>query len=50
MSEFDIDVQACRMRQQRLLASMQEQNIDLAVFTQIEHIQYLAGPRFPWLQ
>jgi Xaa-Pro aminopeptidase len=47
-SPYDIDVAACRSRQRRLLAVMQSQNIDLAVVTQIEHVQYFVGPRFAW--
>lgn len=42
----DVDLQACRGRQRRLLAEMQKQNLDLVVVTQIEHVQYLVGPRF----
>lgn len=45
---FAINVDACRARQQRLLTVMQEQKLDLVVVTQIEHVQYLVGPRFPW--
>ncbi|MCA9265107.1 MAG: aminopeptidase P family N-terminal domain-containing protein, partial [Planctomycetales bacterium] len=48
MTVFAIDVQACRGRQRRLLESMQESGIDHAVLTRTEHVQYLAGPRFPW--
>lgn len=46
MNPGDTDLPACRGRQQRLLAEMQKQNLDLVVVTQIEHIQYLAGPRY----
>ena len=45
---LDIDVSACRARQLRLLEVMQQQNLDLVVVTQNEHVQYLAGPRFAW--
>jgi len=48
MSQMDIQVEACRSRQQRVLEIMQRQEIDIAIFTQIEHVQYLAGPRFNW--
>jgi len=47
--EWSINVAACRARQQRVLALMEEREIDWAVFTQAEHIQWLAGPRFAWL-
>jgi Xaa-Pro dipeptidase len=47
-ASLDIDVAACRGRQQRLLAVMQRLNVDLAIVTQIEHVQYFVGPRFAW--
>jgi Xaa-Pro aminopeptidase len=43
---FGIDVEACRRRQRRLLDVMRQLKVDLAIVTQIEHVQYLAGPRF----
>lgn len=46
MSDLDINLAACRARQQRLLAEMERQKLDLVVVTQTEHVQYLAGPRF----
>lgn len=48
MSRFEIDIIACRSRQQRLLAEMQRQQLDCVVVTQTEHVQYLSGPRFAW--
>jgi Xaa-Pro aminopeptidase len=48
MAMVDIDVAACRGRQRRLLERMAELKLDLAIFTQIEHIQWLTGPRFDW--
>jgi Xaa-Pro aminopeptidase len=48
MSTIDIDISACRQRQQRLLEVMKKHQLDLVVVTQIDHVQYLAGPRFPW--
>lgn len=45
---FAIDVAACRGRQERLLEVMRSGDIELAIVTQIEHVQYLAGPRFAW--
>ncbi len=41
-----IDVAACRTRQQRVLEIMQRMDLDLVIVTQIDHVQYLAGPRF----
>jgi Xaa-Pro dipeptidase len=49
MSGLDIDVNACRSRQRRLIVEMQKLDLDLVVVTQIEHVQYLAGPRFGWV-
>jgi Xaa-Pro dipeptidase len=48
MAALDIDVAACRGRQRRLLDRMAELKLDLAIVTQIEHIQWLIGPRFDW--
>jgi hypothetical protein len=45
---YDIDPAACRTRQKRLLEVMQAERLDLVVVTQIEHVQYFVGPRFPW--
>lgn len=49
MSEFEINVDACRSRQRRLIDVMQERDIDLVLVTQVEHVQWLAGPRFSWV-
>src|SRR5687768_13882737 len=46
MAAGDTDLNACRARQKRLLAEMQKQRLDLVIVTQIEHVQYLAGPRY----
>lgn len=46
MGAGDTDLNACRTRQKRLLDLMQKQQLDLVVVTQIEHVQYLVGPRF----
>jgi Xaa-Pro dipeptidase len=48
MSCLTIEIAACRARQKRLLDVMQRERLDLAIVTQIEHVQYLAGPRFGW--
>ena len=49
MTDVEIDVAACRGRQQRLVEQMVQLDLDLVVVTQAEHVQYLAGPRFPWV-
>lgn len=46
---YQTDVTACRTRQRRLLAAMEQLRLDLVIVTQIEHIQYLVGPRFAWV-
>ena len=46
---LDIDVAACRGRQQRLLDVMHQHQVDLVIVTMIEHVQYLVGPRFGWM-
>lgn len=46
MSILEIQPAACRARQERLLEVMAKRGVDLTVVTQIEHVQYLAGPRF----
>ncbi len=48
MTFADIDPVACRVRQARLLERMRALEIDLVIVTQIEHVQWLAGPRFAW--
>lgn len=49
MNDLEINVEACRGRQRRLLDVMQRQQLDLIIVTQHEHVQYLAGPRFGWI-
>ena len=49
MSNYDTDVDACRSRQLRLIEQMQHLRLDAVIVTQTEHIQWLAGPRYPWL-
>jgi Xaa-Pro aminopeptidase len=43
---YEIDVAACRGRQKRLLAEMQRLAVDLIIVNKVEHVQWLAGPRF----
>jgi len=45
---MDIDVAACRARQQRLLSVLHARQLDLAIVSLPEHVQYLMGPRFHW--
>ena len=49
MNKFGIDVQACRARQQRLVQVMQTLELDLVIVNQTEHVQWLTGPRYPWV-
>lgn len=45
----DLDIASCRVRQQRLLAYLHKHEIDLAIVSRTEHVQWLAGPRFAWM-
>jgi len=48
MAAYSIDLPACRGRQRRLLAVMERLDLDLVIVARIEHVQWLAGPRFNW--
>ena len=48
MDPYEIDVAACRARQQRLLSAVETLDLDLIIVTQVEHVQWLTGPRFAW--
>src|SRR3954470_20058555 len=48
MSDLDYNAAAARGRQQRLLAEMQAQRLDLVIVQQTEHVQWLTGARYPW--
>jgi len=48
MSDYAVDVQACRARQQRLFERMQELNLELTIVTQRANIQWLTGAYFPF--
>ena len=48
MSDVDFNATYSRGRQQRLLAEMQRQKLDLVIVQTIEHVQYLTGARYPW--
>ncbi len=45
---YATDLAAVRIRQKRLLALMQQKQLDLVLLTQQVHIQYFVGPRFGW--
>jgi Xaa-Pro aminopeptidase len=47
-SEGGLDVASVRRRQQRLCEQMQALGLDLVIVQQIEHVQWLCGPRYPW--
>jgi hypothetical protein len=49
MDPLGIQPEACRGRQRRLLEILRHRQLDLAIVTQTEHVQYLAGPRFGWV-
>ena len=49
MNDYETDIDACRGRQRRLLDHMQESGLDAVLVAQTEHVQWLAGPRFPWV-
>jgi Xaa-Pro dipeptidase len=46
---YQIDTAACRTRQRRVLAFMEQLRLDLVVVTQHVHVQYLVGPRVDWV-
>ena len=48
MSAIDLNPESCRRRQQRLMEVMQQLELDLVVVSQLDHVQYLAAPRFAW--
>lgn len=49
MPTLDLEPDACRGRQRRLLEVMGQRNIDLVVVTQIPHVQWLTGVRTGWM-
>ncbi len=48
MDPYAIHLDFCRARQQRLLEHMRRNDLDLAIVTQPEHVQWLTGARFAW--
>jgi Xaa-Pro aminopeptidase len=49
MSDGEIRVDLCRVRQQRLLAEMHRREIEMVIVTRIEHVQWLTGVRYGWV-
>ncbi|HET6882327.1 MAG TPA: Xaa-Pro peptidase family protein [Pirellulales bacterium] len=49
MPTLEIDMECCRTRQRRLLEVIDEKKLDLVIVQTTEHVQWLTGPRFPWL-
>lgn len=49
MNQPSLCLDACRQRQQRVVALMQEKNLDYVIVTQNEHVYYLTGERFKWV-
>lgn len=49
MADYEIDIEACRGRQQRLLERMRELELDAVIVTQTENVQWLTGQRFGWI-
>lgn len=47
-SPLDLDLEACRRRQQRLIEALANEQLDLMLFQLPEHVQWLAGPRMAW--
>lgn len=48
MSELDIQPDWCRKRQERLLAVMEHERLDLVILVRAEHVQWAVGPRYGW--
>ncbi|MCH7725771.1 MAG: aminopeptidase P family protein [Planctomycetes bacterium] len=48
MPQPELDLETCRGRQRRLIETMQDDEIDLVIVTQTEHVQWLTGARYPW--
>src|SRR5262245_41217796 len=48
MTDFGVSVPCCRIRQQRLLAEMQRQRLDLVIVGHHAHVPWLTGCHFHW--
>lgn len=49
MLDYEIDLDACRGRQRRLVEVMQREELDCVIVTQAAHVQWLTGAFVPWL-
>ncbi len=49
MNDYDINIDFCRGRQRRLLAEMEQLQLDMVIVSRTEHVQWLTGPRFGWV-
>ena len=49
MGGLQIDTEACRGRQQRLVEQMKLLEVDVVIVRRPEHVQWLAGTRFAWV-
>lgn len=47
-SSLDLDLDACRRRQKRLIDALANEQLDLMLLQLPEHVQWLAGPRMAW--
>ena len=48
MNNYQVDVEACRSRKNRLIAQMKKLGIDIVIITQGENVQWLSGVHFAW--
>lgn len=49
MTDYAVSVPHCRIRQQRLLAEIERQRLDLVIVAHNAHVQWLTGCHFSWL-
>jgi hypothetical protein len=43
MDPYALDISACRNRQQRLLTAIEELNVNVAVLSRLESVQWITG-------
>jgi Xaa-Pro aminopeptidase len=48
MTDYGVNVAHCRTRQQRLLAEMERQRLELVIVAHNAHVQWLTGCHFAW--
>ncbi len=48
MTDYAVSVSHCRIRQQRLLAQIERQGLDLVIVAHHAHVQWLTGCHFHW--